>query len=126
MDNSLSFLIDIINIMPEGSNFYVQAPSLEDKETLDLMSPSEYEYYKVLKPKYPDKRKFIGRISKANVERFFQSVEIRFNSKLLFKGWDAIEFGEISKTVILPLWVIDKYKNKEMYILFQTIGKTYR
>ena len=111
MENSKSFLIDVIRIVPEGSDCYVQAPSLDDKETLELMKPSEYSYYKIIKLEGLNKIKFIERLKTGDIGQYMQSMEIKIGQRILFEGWDGIEFGLISKTIILPHWFIDKYKD---------------
>ena len=109
MSETRSLLLDVINILPENIDCYIQAPSLDDEVTLSLMQTTQFDYYKVINLNGQNKERFIQRIKEADVESYFHSVEIKLNSQLLFEGHDGVEFGTISNTVNLPQWFIDNY-----------------
>ena len=108
------FLIDVINILPDGVDCYIQAPSLEDSVIISLLSTTKYEYYKSLKLQGVTKEILMNHGSKYAIEEYFQSIEIRFNDKLLFEAYDGVEIGVISKNLELPQWFINKYVKEGM------------
>lgn len=112
-DNSL--LLDVISILPDGVNCYIQAPSLEDEIVLSLMSSTKHEYYKCIKLEGADKDVFLHRLKNYPIEEYFHSIEIKLDDKLLFEGYDGVEFGTISNTIKVPEWFTDKYFKAEMY-----------
>lgn len=109
MSNRKSLLIDVISILPNEVDCYIQAPSLEDEVILSLMNVTEYEYYRLIKLKGNSKEIFINRIENYSIEEYFQSLEIKLNDILLFKGHDGVEFGIISSSIKLPEWFINRY-----------------
>jgi hypothetical protein len=109
MREKQSLLIDVISILPNEVDCYIQAPSLEDDVILSLMNATKYDYYKCIKLTGATKDVFIKRINNFQVEEYFQSIEIRLNEKLLFEGYDGIKFGIISNSIRLPEWFINKY-----------------
>jgi hypothetical protein len=114
MNENNSLLLDVINILPDGIDCYIQAPSLEDKTILGLMSLTEHAYYKSVKLEGNNKKVFLQQVKEHPIEEYFQSIEIKFDGKLLFVGYDGIEFGIISNTIKLPEWFVDKYVKAEM------------
>ena len=109
MSNKKTLLVDVISILPDEVDCYIQAPSLEDVVILGLMSTTRYEYYKCIKLNSPNKEIFINRVMGYPIEEYFQSVEIRLNDKILFEGYDGVEFGIISNSIKLPEWFMDTY-----------------
>lgn len=114
MDENNSLLLDVISILPDGVDCYIQAPSLEDEVILGLMSPTQHEYYKSIKLEGVNKEVFLQRVKNNPIEEYFHSVEIKLDDKLLFEGYDGIEFGTISNTIKLPEWFREKYIKAEM------------
>ena len=111
MSEKRSFLLDVINILPEDIDCYFQAPSLDDESILSLMQTTQFDYYKVISLSGLNKTRFIQRIKEADIESYFHSVEIKLNNQLLFEGYDGVEYGTISNTVKLPQLFIDDYVN---------------
>lgn len=111
------FLIDVIKILPEDINCFIQAPSLDGKEILNMMVESEFLYFKVIKLNLLNKDSFIKILSNHSITQDFHHIEIRLssNNKKLFEGWDGIEFGHFSKDIEIPNWFEEKYLNEEMY-----------
>lgn len=115
MTQGQSYITDLFSIFPSGAICYIQAPDLNNPEILNLMLPTTFEYYKELKLTELNKEKLMAAVVKENIESDFQSIEIRVDDKLLFAGYDGMEYGIISKTLELPVWFIEKYANSEMY-----------
>jgi len=115
MTKMQSYSIDILNILPDDTNCFIQAPNLMDLEILKMMQKTEFEYYKLIKLTDSNKKKIIEKIATQNIVQDFQSIEIRDNTYLLFEGYDSMEYGTISKRVQLPNWFVDKYIKGEIY-----------
>jgi len=119
MTETQAFFVDIINLVPDNSICYVQAPSLENSELLALLSESPYKYYKQVILSPSNKSLFCKIVSKEGVEIYFQSIEIKFNNDLLFKGYDGMDYGTISKRIELPAEFVNTHFPKEMYNVSQ-------
>jgi len=109
MTENQSFCIDIISLLPIGSTCFIQAPHFENSKILNLMTPSKFVYYSQIKLTELNKKFLREEMISNNIQEEFQSIEIRFNNKLLFEGFDGMEFGLISNTIVLPNWFIDKH-----------------
>lgn len=103
------FFIDLFNILPESVTCFIQAPSLENNIIKNMLQDSEYDYYKLVTINSVNKEKFISQEIETSFSMYIQKIEIKQNNVLLFEGFDGIEFGIISKTVILPDWFKIKY-----------------
>src|SRR5688572_5643889 len=102
MNERYNFFLDVLNILPNPIECYIQAPSLDDNFILSQFEDTEYPYYKLFKFNNQTTDEFIKRVINNNVLHYFQSMEIRQKNNLLFKGYDGIEFGEISKNINVP------------------------
>ncbi|MDX2045231.1 MAG: hypothetical protein SFU87_00500 [Chitinophagaceae bacterium] len=109
MTESQSYIIDVLNLVPDNSVCYIQAPSIENMEFINLMKESPFEYFKQLALNPENKKILIRLIETENVEDFFHNIEIRYNNQLLFEGYDGMEFGTVSKTLQLPGSFKEKY-----------------
>jgi hypothetical protein len=114
MSENQAFCIDIINLVPIGSTCFIQAPNLENSKILNLMTPSKYAYYREIKLTELNKKILIEEILSNNIQEEFQSIEIKVNNKLLFEGYDGMEFGVITNTIVLPNWFVDKHIKTDM------------
>ncbi len=112
-----SYTIDIIKLVPDDSICYIQAPSNDNSQFLNLMKPSQFEYYLQIVLTPANKELLTKVIANDNVEEYFQSIEIRHNNQLLFEGYDGMEYGTVSKNLKLPVEFIEKYIGEEMYIV---------
>jgi hypothetical protein len=101
MTETQTFITEVINLVPQDSICFIQAPSIESLTYLELVTASSFDYYKQIILTGSNKRLLGKVIADENIEEFFQSIQIRFNDKLLFEGYDGMEYGIISKT--LPL-----------------------
>lgn len=117
MTDTQSYFINIINLVPDNSVCFIQAPSLENSEFINLMSPSPFDYYQQLILTASNKKLLNKIVETESVEGHFQRVEIKFNDKLLFEGYDGMEFGTISKDLQLTDSFIKIHNPNEMYIV---------
>ncbi len=117
MENSRSLLIDVLKILPEHVVCYVQAPSLEDDVFLKMTSKTEYDYYSLIHLDKTNKEILIRQILSHSIDKYFQNIQLKLNDKLLFEGYDGIEFGIISNSINIPEWFINEYIIKEGCII---------
>src|ERR1700710_2795647 len=97
MKEEAVFFIDTIGLMPENSVLFIQAPSLESEIILSLLNNTQFVYYKSIILNSENKKVLIEEVISDNVQREFQSIEIRDKEVLLFEAYDGVEFGIISK-----------------------------
>jgi hypothetical protein len=84
------------------------------QQFLELMQPTQFEYYKKIVLGEANKKKLLMEIKNHNIEEDFQSIEIRINNQILFEGYDCMEYGMVSKNFEIPLWFINKYIKNDM------------
>lgn len=109
MTENQSFTIDIIRIAPVNAVCYVQAPSLDKSDLLNLLQPSEYDYYKQIILTLNNKSRLIDILSSENIEQYFQRLEIKNGDFQFVQAYDGMEIGIISKHIIVPDWFHKKY-----------------
>lgn len=109
MEMNQSYFIDVIKLLPVESDCYIQSPDLEDESILSIMHPTQFDYFKIIKLAGSDRDKLIKQIEIPFILNYFQSIEIKFNETLLFEGHDGMEYGTISKSIIIPEWFKKKY-----------------
>jgi hypothetical protein len=102
MTHEQKFIIAVVNLLPDSSILYVQAPSLESPFFLDLFQESSLLYYRQLELTDINKKTFGDFLRSELIVSFFQSCEVRYYGKLLFRGYDGMEIGEISRSIDLP------------------------
>lgn len=107
--NGNSFLIDVLNILPEKVKCFIQAPSLENSVINRLLQKSDFDYFKLLSLTKENKEVFIREEIETSFSIYIQKIEIRNNEALLFEGFDGCEYGIISKTIFIPEWFNEKY-----------------
>lgn len=118
MTETQSYIIDIIDLVPDNSVCFIQAPSIEKSSALnDLLMPSQFSYYQQVILSQVNKKILVEIIKYEEVEGYFQSMEIRHDGKLYFEGYDGMEYGTISKDINLPDNFIKYYINGEMCIV---------
>jgi len=84
---------------------------------LSMLHPTKFPYYKSVILAGPDRKSFLKQIEVPFILNHFQSVEIKFNDRLLFEGYDGMEYGSISKSILLPQKFINEYINGEYCIV---------
>jgi hypothetical protein len=107
--NENSFIIDVLNILPEKTECFIQAPSLENSAIKEMLQKSDFDYFDLLILDENSKGIFIRQEFEASFSMYLQKIEIRENGILLFEGFDGCEYGIISKKVIIPEWFKEKY-----------------
>lgn len=115
--NDNIFFVDVLNILPEEIDCYIQSPDLEDLEMLKMMENSDYEYYKIIHLNSENKINLIEKLKNRNVIEFIQSIEIKEGYTLLFEGYDGIESGTFSRNINIPNWFKQKYKENWDYTI---------
>lgn len=117
MTNTQSYLIEIVNLVPDDSIFYVQAPSCDHINYIKLVTNSKFPYYNQVTLTLSNKKSLIDLIVNDNIVDYFQSIEIRLNEVLLFEGYDGMEYGTISQNLRLTETFIHNFIKKDMCIV---------
>lgn len=116
MENNEMFFVDVIGILPNKIDCFISSYDIEDEIAIALMSDiNEGDFDKYININESNKNIFINRLKKATVVEYFQSIEIKKDSILLFRGYDGIESGTFSKIVNIPDWFKEKYKEGWTY-----------
>lgn len=103
------FFIDVLNIFSDPIDCFIQAPSLEDNVIEEMFQDSEFKHYKLLKIDNNNKEKIVLQEIETLFSIYIQKIEIKRDNILMFEGFDGVEFGIFSKTLILPDWFLSKY-----------------
>ncbi len=104
-----NFLVDVLNILPEGIECFIQAPSLDNIIIEKMLQDSNYDYYKFLKLDKTNKDKFIEQELETFFGMYIQKIEIKEKGVLIFEGFDGVDYGTISKNIFIPEWFKEKY-----------------
>lgn len=113
MRETLEFTIDTIEIVPDNSVCYIQAPDVNNVELLELLEESKYNWAKQIVLTLENKLKLKSLLLKVELEDRFHNVTIERESKKIFEGYDGMEIGEISKNLVTPNWYDKKYIETE-------------
>jgi hypothetical protein len=81
------------------------------------MQRSPLEYYKQIVLTPPNKTFLSHIVAEEGIQEYFQSLEIRFNDRLLFEGHDGMEIGTISKSLTLSNRFIENYVEKGLCLV---------
>ncbi|MCR9016202.1 hypothetical protein [Aquiflexum gelatinilyticum] len=103
------FLIDLLNILPIEIELFIQAPSLMNVVIEKMLKASDQHYFKSVQFDELIKKEFVGEELKSSFSVYIQNIEIKKNGILLFKGYDGVEYGVISKKISIPVWFKEKY-----------------
>jgi hypothetical protein len=106
---SNNFLIDVFSILPDDMECLIQAPSLENSIVQNMMLDSEYDYYKLIRFDKERKVHFINEEITNSIGAYIQNIRIKKDESLLFEGFDGVEYGTLSKYMIVPEWFKEKY-----------------
>ncbi len=112
MNERQEYLIEVINLVPDESILFIQAPSIKNSSLIDLMTSSLFEYYTQIVLTQINKKEIIKIVINENIQEYFQSIEIQYHDKLLFVGYDGMEFGLCSEELNLSNSFIDEYITK--------------
>lgn len=104
-----SFFIDVLNILPEKVECFIQAPSLDNVIIQEMFENTDYDYYKLLSLDETNKKTVLRQELETSFSIYIQSIEIKENGVLLFEGFDGVEYGTISKHILIPNWFKEKY-----------------
>ena len=104
-----NLLPNVFKILPDYFDCLIQAPALEDIAIKDLMSSSDWPYYQLIKVTQNNKADLINVFSHNHSIQYFNNVQLIVGSNLLFEGFDGIEYGQISKNIVLPEWFVERY-----------------
>ena len=104
-----NLLYDILNILPEEIECFLQAPNLENEIILTMMVDCEYDYYGLVRVNKANRSNFVNEGLIRSISAYIQNVQIRRDGALLFEGYDGVEFGIISKEIGIPKWFQVKY-----------------
>jgi hypothetical protein len=119
MTDSQSFTIDTLKIVPDDSVCHIQAPSLEVAQILEVLEPSDFQFYKQIKLTQSNKKLLIKLITSYDIVTYFHQLEIKQNNLRIFIAHDGMEIGEISKSIFIPDWFRIKYINTDICIVSQ-------
>jgi len=103
------YFIDIIGLMPEQAILYIQAPSLEYEPILNIMHETIYPYYRSISLEGKNRALLLNAVKEYSIQEYFQSLEIWNSGVCIFKGYDGVEIGDISKEIELPESFTQKY-----------------
>ena len=101
MSETQSLIAEVIKLVPNHSICFIQAPDIESKTYKDLVIASPFDYYQQINLTDGNKELLIKAIIEEDLEESFQGIEIRLNDKLLFEGYDGMEYARISREVPL-------------------------
>lgn len=96
MSETRQFFIDVVNSMPVGSEWIVQAP---DKEFLKAIREIPYligEVYITLTLKDENRKNFVA-ISSEDIYEFIQQAKILYRGRQIFEAYDGFNTGIVSK-----------------------------
>jgi len=109
MREELEFMIDTIEIVPDNSICYIQAPSVDNSNFLELFTKSKYNWARQVVLSSENKQKIKKLLLSSELENQFQNVTIEKEEEKIFEGFDGMEIGTISKKLNLPNWYVEKY-----------------
>ena len=103
--NENNFLTDVLNILPEKIECFIQAPSLENSVIKEMLQKSDLDYFELLNLNKTSKEIFVRQEMETSFSVYIQKIEIRENGLLLFEGFDGCEYGMISKTLVITILI---------------------
>ena len=109
MREELEFMIDTIEIVPDNSICYIQAPSIDKANFLELFTESKYNWARQVVLNSENKEKVKNLLLRSEFEDQFHNVTIEKEEEKIFEGYDGMEIGEVSKKLSLPNWYVEKY-----------------
>ena len=105
--------IAIIDLIPYKSVFYIQAPDLPASDMSKILQETNFGYYKAFSLDEKSKSILIDSIRTISLTGYIHTLEIKLNDQLLFKGFDGMELGVVSKNIVLPSEFIEIFIERE-------------
>jgi hypothetical protein len=117
MTDTQSLAIDILNLVPDNSKCFINAPSLnDDSDILKLLQPSSRDFFDwELKLTINNKQKLIDLIVSDEVETSFHKIEIESDNDLLFIAYDGFSGVKVKDRLMVPNWFAEKYSDTLMF-----------
>ncbi len=114
MSETQEYFIDILNLVPVNFFCYIQSPHEEILEVLKYMSPAKEGGFIVVELSLENRNVLVQATISKHIEQFIHRIEIKFGGKLIFEGYDGIEYGGISKQINIPQEFLEKHVNGSM------------
>jgi hypothetical protein len=117
MTETQSLSIDIINLIPDDSMCFINAPSIGDNsDILKLLQTSSREHFDwELKLTSDNKQKLIALIIRDEVETSFHRIDIETDNDILFIAYDGFSGVSVKNKTIVPEWFVNKYSDTLMF-----------
>ncbi len=112
MDNNESFFVDVLKIVPSDIDCYISTSNKIDDDIVTgmLNNVESQDFDNFISLNENNITVFMERLQMSLIVEYFDCLEIRQNTKLLFRGYDGVESGTISNTIEVPNWFKEKYK----------------
>lgn len=114
MDQSQNYFIDVLNLIPNGSFLLIQTPHKEALDTLRNLVVESNDVYEVVPLTETNRTILLNASKDHDIQHFFQSLEVKYKQKLIFEGYDGMEYGLVSKNFLLPNDFKSKYVEGDM------------
>lgn len=104
LEESQQLFIDILESMPPDVRLFIQSPHEEVLSMIENMPhKKEGAFYVINLSNDSIKQSLSQAVLEDEIEQFMQNVEVRTSSNaVIFKGYDGMEYGEITNTMELP------------------------
>ena len=117
MTETQSLAIDILNLVPDNTTCFINAPSIGNNlDILKLLQSSitdDYDWQLTLTT--DNKRKLIDVIISEEIETSFHRLEIKKGDDLLFIAYDGFSEVTVKNRNIVPDWFAKKYSDTLMF-----------
>ena len=117
MSETQSLITEVIKLVPYNSICFIQAPDIESTLYHNLVTASPFDYYQQITFTDGNKELLIKAIIEDDLEESFQGIEIRLNNKLLFEGYDGLEYARISREVPLTYMFQTMFIDTELCLI---------
>lgn len=108
-NNENDFFLDIIRLFSTDCDCYLQAPDMDKELIKNLMDDCTIPYYVKIRITVENALRLTDLESHHHISQWIQSMEVRKDEKLLFEGYDSVEYGLFSKEITIPDWFRSKH-----------------
>jgi hypothetical protein len=117
MTETQSLSIDIINLVPDDSMCFINAPSIGDgSDILKLLQVSSRDYFDwELELTTDNKRRLIDLIIRDEVETSFHRIDFEGDRDFLFVAYDGFLGVKVKDRLTVPDWFAEKYSDTLMF-----------